>query len=839
MTEWKTLETFFEKGLNLSADERLQLLETLPPEKSRLRAEIQELWEHSHEECDFGELPQLSFQKLEQFAMQKAPKDLEVPGFSEFQAIARGSTSTVYRAKQLKPRRLVALKVLHCHLPSMDENARFELEQQALATLAHPNIATVFDAGVTPQGYPYFVMEFLDGQPLTQYCDKEKLSIEDRLRLFLKVCDAVTHAHQKQIIHRDLKPGNILVVERDGIAVPKIIDFGVAKLHEREIPAPYRTRAGMVIGTPAYMSPEQASGRKPEDVDTRADVYALGVLLFELLVGNTPLGQELAQAGSVRAMCALIERQDPIRPSRWLEKAGDQSAMANNRKLTQETLKQRLTQDLDWILIKALARDPFDRYQAVSEFSRDLKNYLSGFPINARPPKSLYLLKKLMIRHKRMVLAFALVTTMLTIGYGGTVWGFIQTKRAQEQAQKNLEELNAIVQFNRNLFANVSPYKKGRGVSGQELLDEAASRIVRDYVGSPHIEATLHQELAKAYKELGLLEQAVQQYQIAHALWQRTGQTQTKRAQEALVEQAYALLNLGRYNQAQPIVEEAITTLSYVEGRERYLRRAQAVYALILGKNGERDAAKSVFDEVLQSDDNLSRFDVAVYANYAMLLTNWGEPEEGLKLLKKSLKYADKLLGPENPKMLAIRHNHARSLQASKPDEAEKLFSEVLEARTRILGLRHFQTLGTCSDFAYLIGNHLKDPQRALDLLLPHEEFVLKGPPYEITKLNVAQNIGHFLMETGRHERASEVLARVITGRRSLLGEDHEKTFNSEVTLTQNLFEMGKHNEAIRDLEEIIQRASPVLGTKNFYLREYKKILKAFREEAKNKPSIR
>lgn len=833
MTEWQLLETFFEKGLPLSHEDRLKLLETLPSDKAPLRAEIQALWEHSHDEEDFEALPQLSFQHLERYIMQRVPQELEIPGFVDCEPLAKGSTSTVYRAQQLKPKREVALKVLHCHVPSMDETARFELEQQALASLAHPNIATVFDAGVTPQGYPYFVMEFLDGMPLTQYCDQNQLGIHDRLLLFLNVCDAVMHAHQKQIIHRDLKPGNILVVQRDGKAVPKIIDFGVAKLKEGEIPAPFLTRAGMVIGTPAYMSPEQASGRRPDEVDTRADVYALGVLLFELLVGTPPLAEKLVQAGSVRAMCSLIERAEPVRASVWLRKAQGQEEMAGKRQLKVENLIKTLTQDLDWILLKALAKDPFDRYQAVSELSHDLHHHLGGFPVNARPPGSLYLLKKLIERHKRMTMFLSLVSAMLIIGYGGTVWGFIQTKRAERRAQSHLAEVNAIVAFNSEIFSNVGPFGEGYNITGKALLDIAATKLKEGYSGSPAIEVTLRQQLARSYKGLGFLDQAAEQYQLAYRTLVKLEESETPKALKILNRHAYIAYLQGRYDDSEHLIRSAIDAWVRYPNFATDARSAQVILSLALGGKGEREASKQIIKDAIQLKAEPDDHDIPIYNNYALLLRQWGEVEEAKKLLDSCLEQCLKFWEPEDPRILSLRHNQALLITRSNPKEAEKIYLDVLSLREKVLGPLHYDTLHTRSNLADFVGSVLGQKQRALDIISGFEGQVLNGPPtgLPITPigLELAQNIGHYAMEVGDFERADKVLRKVIEERRKMFGVSHPKTFNSEVTLAENFFYRGQRAIAMQELEAILEHAEEALGSKHPTVLLYKRIYNNFK----------
>src|SRR3984957_16234865 len=312
------------------------------------------------------------------------------------QQIGQGGFGVVYMAEQEKPvRRIVALKIIK---PGMDTGqviARFESERQALALMDHPNIARALDAGATASGHPYFVMELVKGVPITEFCDKNHLAPEGRLKLFIDVCHAIQHAHHKGIIHRDIKPSNVLVTLHDGAAFVKVIDFGIAKatvqkLTERTLFTAY----GQMIGTPEYMSPEQAE-MSGLDIDTRSDVYSLGVLLYELLTGTTPLEARRLREAGFAMMQRLIQEEETPRPSTRLSSLGDSATMlAGNRGLDVRRLLQMLSGDLDWVVMKALEKDRNRRYDTPGNFAEDIERYLSHEPISARPPSQVYRLKK-------------------------------------------------------------------------------------------------------------------------------------------------------------------------------------------------------------------------------------------------------------------------------------------------------------------------------------------------------------------------------------------------------------------------------------------------------------
>ncbi len=339
--------------------------------------------------------------------------------------IGEGGCGVVYVADQEEPvRRRVALKVIKLGMDTNSVIARFEAERQALAMMDHPNIAKVLDAGATDAGRPYFVMELVRGIRITDYCDQNKLSTIERLELFIKVCQAVQHAHQKGIIHRDLKPSNILVTLHDGVPVPKIIDFGIAKATEgRLTDLTVYTELNQFIGTPAYMSPEQAE-MSGLDIDTRSDIYSLGVLLYELLTGGTPFdAQELAKSG-LDAMRKTIREKEPVRPSTRLNTMldSDLTAVAHRHGAEPPKLVHLIKGDLDWIVMKSLEKDRTRRYETANGLAADIKRHLGNEPIIARPPSSLYRFQKMARRNKLAFAATAAVAASLLVGIGFSSW---------------------------------------------------------------------------------------------------------------------------------------------------------------------------------------------------------------------------------------------------------------------------------------------------------------------------------------------------------------------------------------------------------------------------------
>ncbi|MFN0125072.1 MAG: serine/threonine-protein kinase [Verrucomicrobiales bacterium] len=428
-----------------AAAERAAFLDHACRDNPALRAALDELLESHFGAAGFLPHPAPDEEMLPATKTGSAPSEGPAQMLGRYkllEKIGEGGFGEVWMAEQREPvKRRVALKIIKLGMDSRQVVARFEAERQALAMMDHPNIARIFDADVTDTGRPYFVMELVRGTRITEYCDHHQLTTRERLDLFIKVCHAIQHAHQKGIIHRDLKPSKILVTVNDGAPVPKVIDFGIAKATQGELTdKTLYTQFQQLIGTPAYISPEQAE-MSSLDIDTRADIYSLGVLLYELLVGQTPFDANEMMQGGIDALRRIIREKEPTRPSTKLNTLpGDARTTASKRRQTDAgKLVHQLKGDLDWIVMKCLEKDRARRYETANGLAKDIERHLANEPVVARPPSMAYKMQKVWQRNKLVLSAAAAVALALMVGIGVSTWQMIRATRA-EREQSRLRE---------------------------------------------------------------------------------------------------------------------------------------------------------------------------------------------------------------------------------------------------------------------------------------------------------------------------------------------------------------------------------------------------------------
>jgi serine/threonine protein kinase len=531
---------------------------------------------------------------------------MEKPGsqigrFKLLNILGEGGMGIVYLAEQQEPiRRKVALKVIKPGMDSSRVIARFEAERQALALLDHPNIANVYDAGTTEAGRPYFVMEYVKGLSITEHSDHYKLAIEQRLRLFQQVCQAVQHAHQKGIIHRDIKPSNILVSLQDGQAVPKIIDFGVAKaiaqpLTEQKL----ATMDSQLLGTPEYMSPEQADAAN-EDIDTRSDIYSLGVLLYVLLTGVLPFESDTLREGGIEHVRKMIREIDPKTPSTRLTKLGDEAGtIAQNRRLEIQTLAKRLRKELEWIPLKAMHKERSERYRSASELADDIENYLKGTPLIAGPPDAVYKLKKFIRRNHMLVSGIAAVILVLVVGIVVSIIFAIKAERARSREQEVSDYLmKSIMDTGRDGALLERTW--------EDFLENAVKGLEGMFQDQPLVEAKLRYSLAHKHMDASKPETATELLERVYQIRRQHLGPAHKDTTQAVLILGWAHSLAGRHDVAIGMYTDQIEIMREARG-DRYWQIEQLIVAIghMYRRMGKYKEAEACYDEALKLDRRL------------------------------------------------------------------------------------------------------------------------------------------------------------------------------------------------------------------------------------------
>jgi serine/threonine protein kinase len=727
------------------------------------------------------------------------------------QLIGEGGMGQVWLAEQKQPvHRRVALKLIKAGMDTREVVARFESERQALALMDHPAIAKVFDAGSTPQGRPYFVMEYVDGLPINDYCDRRRLTMRQRMELFIQVCEGVQHAHQKAIIHRDLKPSNILVTEVDGRPAPRIIDFGIAKATSQPVEAATMfTQLGSVIGTLGYMSPEQA-GSGGEDIDTRSDVYSLGVVLYELLVGALPLDfKKLAHEEALRR----LRDQDVPRPSTRLRTGGGDSAItAQNRNADLPTLTRQLKGDADAIALKALEKDRRRRYASPSELAAELERYLHDEPVTAHAPSRAYRARKYIRRH-RVGVALASALALLLLGFAIAQAVELRTIR------KERDRADRITGFMTDMFKVSDPSEaRGNDIRVREVLDKASTQIVNRLEKEPEDQARLMQVMGDVYRNLGLYPQSESLTRRALAIETRVLGADNRETFKSMDTLSDLLDDESRYPEAEKMARETVERRTRALGSEDRdtLSASRELAAIIVdeGRYAEAEPLSRKTFEIARRKFGLTD-PVTIWAEseLAINLVYAGKLDESEKAFREALQGDIAAFGPDDAKTLQAETNlGAILLHEDKAAEAEKLFRAVSEKENRLLGPDHPQTLlnmGNLGD-ALTDEEHYPEAEKVFRATLATKTRKL-GPEHRST-LVTAGNLANVLRHEKKYAEAEQLSRQTLAIEERTLGKDHSDTLISKAVLGNVLGEEGKYPEAERVLREDYDSMLRVLG---------------------------
>jgi serine/threonine protein kinase/tetratricopeptide (TPR) repeat protein len=702
--------------------------------------------------------------------------------------IGEGGFGVVYVAEQREPvKRRVALKVIKLGMDTKQVIARFEAERQALAMMDHPNIARVLDAGATEAGRPFFVMELVRGIPITAYCDQTNLSTQGRLDLFVNVCQAIQHAHHKGVIHRDIKPSNILVTVNDGVPVPKVIDFGIAKATQGELTdKTVYTQFQQFIGTPAYTSPEQAE-MTSLDIDTRSDIYSLGVLLYELLTGTTPFDSRELLASGLDEMRRTIREKEPQQPSMRVGKmrGEDLTSTARRRNLEPSKLINLLRGDLDWIVMKALEKDRTRRYETATSFAQDLVRHSNNEPVVARPPTVAYLVQKLFRRHKLAFAACGTIAVTLLAGILVSSWYAVEAARAEKAAVA--ERLKALEDRNRARQAE----HQAREEKQKAQTAAVEARRDRDRALAAEAKANTQRAVAEETVDFLRVDLLAQASPVSAPEPDLKLRTALDRASEKIE---------GRFAN-RPMVEAGIrTTLARTYGwlgeyatMERHAQRSLELYRRELGETNAMVLAE------------MARLGEAYWRQ--------GKYTDSIKLLSQALEMGRQSLGAEHPQTLITMNNLGSAYQvAGRPAEAVALFDETLKLRKARLGPDHPETLASMSGLAsaYRAAGQLSESLRMQEETLELRRTKL-GPDHPDTLLSM-NNLAAAYRIAGRPAEAVTLFEETLKLQKVRLGPDHPNTLLSMNNLAVAYQNAGRVTEALPLNEETLKLRKVKLG---------------------------
>ena len=729
--------------------------------------------------------------------------------------IGEGGMGLVYEAEQEEPiRRRVALKVIRVGMDTREVVARFASERQALALMSHPHIAQVFDGGATNEGRPFFVMELVEGVPITEYADRNGLSVSARVELFIDVCRAIQHAHQKGIVHRDLKPANVLVAEVDGQPVPKVIDFGVAKAIEQRLTERSQyTQQGRILGTPEYMSPEQAE--MSPDIDTRTDIYGLGVLLYELLTGHLPFDFRNSSYSDIQRR---IRSEDPPRPSTRVSAAGpDTESIARRRSTETAVLRRELKGDLDWIVMKALEKERSQRYAAASELAADLERSLRNEPVLASPHSPAYRLRKFARRHKFGVAAAAVIAALLL--------GFAITTRAQSQriaaalqrADRERGKAERVSTFLVELF-RVSDPGEGRGgnLPAREILDRGSARIAAELRAEPEVQAALMETMGRVYRNLGLYPKAASLHESALALRRTTRGDSGPEVARAMYELGHSLQLSGDLDRSETLIRDALARQRALLGQD-HLDTADTLNQLGAIRQARSDfpdaeaqyaAALAVRRKLLDPADSLIAQSVR---GLGTALQAQGDFDGAERLFRDALAADRRVLGPDHLQTIASQWSLASVLNR-KGDKAaaERTYREVLAARRRVLGAKHptvADSLNALAALLYERGENAGAEGSSREALAIQREVLGPAHPRLTATIN---NLALAVQERGDFASAEALYREALDINRKIFGEEHTLVAGNWNNLGLMFYEKGDLVAA----EPLFRRTYAILSKK-------------------------
>ncbi len=764
--------------------------------------------------------------------------------------VGEGGMGVVYEAMQDTPARSVAVKVIQLGMNTKQVIARFEAERSALARMDHPGIAMVFDAGATEEGRPWFAMELVRGVSLVQHCDLERLGLRDRLSLFMEVCKAIQHAHQKGIIHRDIKPSNVLVTVQDDVPQPKVIDFGIAKATDTEEDGrSVFTRHGQLIGTPAYMAPEQADGAA-SDIDTRADIYSLGALLYELLTGSTPLDTTALRGRGMVEMIRVIREDDPQTPSTWLTGRGAEAVVvARSRGTVPGSLVTEIRGDLDWIVMKCLEKQPDDRYTSAAELASDIRRFLEDEPVLARPHDAVYRLRKFVKRHRGQVIAAFALLLVLILGMVGTTIGMLRASERAEQVQLvsefQAEQLGAIQpevmgqqlreaimqevtggdeQEMKEMLSRVNFTNIALGALESSIFTNSIDAIDEQFATEPVVKAQLLQTLSSTMDELGMYSAALDPQERALAIRREEFGNRHPATIESMGLMAVLLLNLGEVDRAIALSREAIEASTTLHGGDDdQTMTLRSNLGTLLRRSGDLAAADQETTRVLEwrkrelgPENPLT---LTTMNNLAIIAKRRGELERARRLYESVLEAKMRVVGPQHLDTAQILVSlGAFHKDMSEFEAAETYYNNALDIRRTLLGDDHSATLEVLNNLGLLMlamGRLERAEGYLREVVDAYRRLFGDAHPDTLT---VMSNFGGLMREQGRNQEAFDLWIDCLASSQTLRGENHPGTLIIHSNLASALLDLDRPDTAFVHADRAVELGQPVLGESHWYL---------------------
>ena len=742
------------------------------------------------------------------------------------QKIGEGGMGVVYMAQQNHPvERRVALKIIRTGMDTAQVIARFEHERQALALMDHPNITRVLDVGATANGLPYFAMELVHGVPITKYCDQEQLNIDERIQLLIPVCQAVQHAHQKGIVHRDIKPSNVLVALYDGRPVPKVIDFGVAKATaQRLTERTMFTELGQIIGTMEYMAPEQAESNNL-DIDTRADIYSLGVLLYELLTGAPPFtAQELRSAG-LAGMLRMVKEVEPIKPSTKITSNDDTPSVAANRRLEPRRLANLVRGELDWISMKCLEKDRARRYETANGLASDLERYLSNEPVLACPPTTRYRLRKFIRKHRAPLAATAAFVLLLAAASIISTWQAFRASRAEskaiagwKEAEKQRDLTQNVNQFMNDVLTSVEPDEKGADVRLVEVLDDASKTASQRFADNPLQEGDVRIMLGQVYTRLDMQRAAIAEYDRAVKLLQSALDSDDRRVLNAQYQHARALLNHAANRPAAKILEELVPKMRAVLApNDILLLDAERLHAASKARAGRYDEAVMELRELRTRAESIGADDTFYIGLldsfiYVLRMKLDREPAEDQLVLgdmeslaTEMVERAGRTLGSDAVPTLRARGIVAElKCRRGNFQAAADICTEILATSEDRLGKGHAQRLLAMKVLAEA-KHRLGDSPAAAELVLQLLEYSRVNDDAIIRVSSISSALP--ILDRGRRWAEGESLARELSNELAKLGGGHgSMLLNADLSVARFVSLQERLDEAEALFQSLLNR---------------------------------